>query len=177
LYGVAANLAFVPVLVPLLAWAADDDAAGVIGVAIAYSLAQYVNVAHAAVRLRRDVGIRLAGLGGTAAQLAVAGGAMAAAMIVAVLVLDPEAASSRLVGLLETAAAGAVGAVVFGGVAAALGLLGLERGFMSLRRQAAVEAGVDVAAAPAAPVEDGAVPPPPIPPGGAGTRGGSAGAS
>src|SRR3712207_8370972 len=57
LFRSVANLA----LVPLLVLPFSDDAFGVVGVAIAYSAAQYVNVAHAWFRLRRDTSIRLRG--------------------------------------------------------------------------------------------------------------------
>ena len=123
LYGVVANLA----LLPLLVLPFGDDPNGVVGVAIAYAAAQYVNVAHAWSRLRRDMGIRLAGVGDTAIRLAIAGVAMAGAMAVAVSVLQPESAASRVARPVDIAIAGAIGVVVFAGVAAALGLLGLGR--------------------------------------------------
>jgi putative peptidoglycan lipid II flippase len=127
-YGVLANLA----LIPLLVLPFGDDPFGVVGVAIAYSAAQYVNVAHAWFRLRRDSGIHLQGIGDTAIRLGVAGAAMAGAMAAVVAVLDPEAATSRIAQLGETAVAGAVGVVVFAAVAAALGLLSLGRRFRSV---------------------------------------------
>jgi len=52
-YGVLANLVLLPVLV--LPFGVRNVSA-VVGVAIAYSLAQYVNVAHAWYRLRREIG-------------------------------------------------------------------------------------------------------------------------
>jgi putative peptidoglycan lipid II flippase len=129
LYGVVANLA----LLPLLVLPFGDDPYGVVGVAIAYSAAQYVNVAHAWFRLRRDTAIRLTGVGDTAIRLAIAGVAMAGAMAVAVSVLEPEAAASRVEQLVDVGIAGAIGVVVFTVVAAALGLLGLGRRFRSVR--------------------------------------------
>ncbi len=129
-YGVLANL----VLVPPLVLPFGDDPFGVVGVAVAYSLAQYVNVAHAWFRLRRDTAIRLPGMVDTSARLAAAGIAMAAAMLIVVAALDPGDAGSRLVGLIETSVAGAVGGLVFVAAAAALGLGGLTRGFRALRR-------------------------------------------
>ena len=173
-YGAVANLA----LVPLLVLPYGDSASGVVGVAIAYSVAQYVNVAHAWYRLRRDVGIRLPRIGDTAVRLGVAGVAMASAMLVVVGVLDPEAARSRLVGLLETTVAGAVGVVVFAGTAAALGLLGIGRGFRSMRggTGAAPPTAAEGAIEPSA-ADAGIVPVPTDPPDAAGNRDAGAGAS
>jgi putative peptidoglycan lipid II flippase len=128
-YGVLANL----LLVPPLVLPFGDDPFGVVGVAVAYSLAQYVNVVHAWSRLRRDTPIRLPGMVDTSARLAAAGIAMAAAMLVVVAVLDPGDAGSRLVALIETSVAGAVGVLVFVAAAAALGLGGLTRRFRALR--------------------------------------------
>ena len=130
LYGVLANLALVPVFV---AWAGDRPEA-VVGVAAAYSIAQYVNVAHAWYRLRRDTGIELRGVGDSAWRLAVAGGAMAATLLGAVGLIGPAAEGSTLVRLARTSVAALLGLAAFAGVAALVGLLDLERGYVTLMR-------------------------------------------
>jgi murein biosynthesis integral membrane protein MurJ len=129
-YGVLANLVLIP---PLLVLAGDDRQA-VIAVALAYSLAQYVNVLHAGVRMRRDLEIRLPGVGGTLLRLLVAGIVMAGVLVAGRVALDPEAAS-RWMSLLLTAAIGLAGIVVFILVAVGLGLGDVERGFVRLRRK------------------------------------------
>jgi putative peptidoglycan lipid II flippase len=134
-YGVVANL----LLVPPLVLPFGDDPLGVVGVAVAYSLAQYVNVAHAWFRLRRDTAITLPGIRDSALRLIVAGLAMAAAMLAVVAALDPSGAGSRITGLIEAGAAGAVGVSVFAAVAAALGLGGLRERFRAVRNRNGAE--------------------------------------
>jgi murein biosynthesis integral membrane protein MurJ len=122
LYGVLANLVLVPVC--LAPFGRVDEA--VIGVAIAYSLAQYVNVAHAWVRLRA-IGLRVGVNARTVVSLLVAAGASATVMIAGRLLLDLDAQTQRVVLLAETVLVGVVGLLVFGAVAAALGLDDLRR--------------------------------------------------
>ena len=122
LYGVVANLALVPVCI---AFFGHTDRA-VIGVAIAYSVAQYVNVGHAWARLRAT-GIPIAGLGRMLAPLLVAAAASTAVMVGGSAALHLSAPHHRLALLVQTALVGLVGAGVFGGVAALLGLDDLRR--------------------------------------------------
>jgi putative peptidoglycan lipid II flippase len=128
-YGVLANLALVPVFVLPL----RHSGYAVVGVAIAYSLAQYVNVGHAWYRLVHDLGIRLRGIWDTVVGILLAGVAMAGALLAAVDVLDPEAAGRRWGILLRTAVAGVIGVAAFAIAAAALGLFDLRRRFGRLR--------------------------------------------
>ena len=132
IYGVLANLALIP---PFLAIAGDDRDA-VIAVALAYSLAQYVNLVHAGVRMRRDLGIGLPGIGASLVRLLVAGAAMSGVLIGGRLALRPEEATSGWLGLLLTAVIGLVGLGVFVLVALGLGLGDVERRFLRLRRKA-----------------------------------------
>jgi putative peptidoglycan lipid II flippase len=128
-YGVAANLALVPVFI--FPFHGSENA--VIGVAAAYSLAQYVNVSHAWYRLVHDLGIRLRGIWETAVGILLAGVAMGAALLAAVYVLDPEGAGGRWGILLRTSVAGVIGVAAFAAAAAALGLFDLRRRFRTLR--------------------------------------------
>ncbi len=84
-YGVVANLALVPLLVLPFG---RGDADGIIGVAAAYSLAQYVNVAHAWYRMRHDLDIHLDGMRAFVARLVVATAVMAAVLVAGYAALD-----------------------------------------------------------------------------------------
>jgi putative peptidoglycan lipid II flippase len=139
LYGVIANLALLPVFVLPL----RGSSTAVVGVAVAYSAAQYVNVGHAWYRLTHDIGIRLRGIWPTTVRIMLAGFAMAAALIAAVYVIDPEGASRRWGILLRTAAAGVFGVAAFVGAAAALGLFDLRRRFARLRTSEPPGPGID----------------------------------
>ena len=105
-YGVVTNLAL---LLPVAAIGAGRSQ--VVGVAMAYSVAQYVNVGHAWWRLRATTGFRSAGLAGFALRVAVASGAAAAAMASILAVTDHAAG---LLPLWRTAASAALGALVLG---------------------------------------------------------------
>jgi len=129
-YGVAANLALVPVFLLAL----GDRPFAVVGVAAAYSIAQYVNVAHAWFRLRRDAGIHLTGVGATALKLLAAGAVMALVLVAGVALADPQDVGSRVEQLAITSLIGAAGLAVFVGAAAALGLLDLARRSLAIRR-------------------------------------------
>ena len=129
LYGVIANLALVPVFV--LPFRGNRFA--VVGVAAAYSLAQYVNVGHAWYALVHDLGIHLRGIWDTVVGIFLAGIAMAGALMAAVTVIDPEAAPQRWGILLRTSIAGLIGVAAFAAAAAALGLFDLRRRFGRLR--------------------------------------------
>jgi murein biosynthesis integral membrane protein MurJ len=106
-YGVAANLVLVPLLV-LPFGTADDEA--IIGVAAAYSLAQYVNVAHAWYRMRRDLGIHLDGLRPFVARLVAATAVMSAVLIGGYVALDLGSPQGRwaLVAAMSAVAAAAL---------------------------------------------------------------------
>jgi hypothetical protein len=89
-------------------------------VAAAYSLAQYVNVAHAAYRVRSVAGNPWSGLGPFALKITVATILCTAAMVPVELRLGLDQAHPRLVELAGTTAVGLVGLVV---LAAVLGFL------------------------------------------------------
>jgi peptidoglycan biosynthesis protein MviN/MurJ (putative lipid II flippase) len=91
-YGVAANLLLVPLLVLPFGRANAD---GIIGVAAAYSLAQYVNVAHAWYRLRRDLQIRSDGLSAFVWRLVIGTLAMTAVLVAGYVALDLGAPQAR----------------------------------------------------------------------------------
>jgi murein biosynthesis integral membrane protein MurJ len=130
-YGITANLLMLPAAV--LAFS-DDELRLVVAVAVAFSLSQYVNVAHAWSRLRQ-LGISLRGLGGYALRI-VAGSVLAGvAMVVMAALLDLYRPQNRT-GLLVT-----IMIVALGGVAAltlALALLSaseLRRMRISMRQR------------------------------------------
>lgn len=126
LYGVLANLVLVPVCIAPFGGSAD----AVIGVAIAYSLAQYVNVAHAWVRLHA-IGIRLTGVRRMLAPLLVAAAASVAVMFGGSFLLGLADETRRAALLVETGVLAIAGVAVFAGVAALLGLDDVRR----LRRE------------------------------------------
>jgi putative peptidoglycan lipid II flippase len=143
-YGVIANLALLPLFVLPL----RGTTFAIVGVAIAYSAAQYVNVAHAWYRLVHDIGIRLRGIWATVVGILLAGVAMAAALLAAVYVIDPEGALHRWGILLRTSVAGLVGVAAFVAAAAALGLFDLRRRFQTLRGAPGPGTGSDTPMAP-----------------------------
>jgi putative peptidoglycan lipid II flippase len=111
-YGVVANLVLLPICV--LPFPAHDSKA-MYGVAIAFSLAQYVNVAHGWYRLREIVPKPLAGTGLTSIRLTAASAVSAANMLIAMRLLRLDAAGlSRVTLLLRTCAAGLVGLAALG---------------------------------------------------------------
>jgi len=75
IYGTVANI----VLIPIAYLFSDSHA--VLGIALAYGLAQYVNVAHAWYRLHRTSTVRFDGLWSFAGRLVLASGAGAAVML------------------------------------------------------------------------------------------------
>ena len=112
LYGVVANLILLPVLV--LPFGLNNPMA-IVGVALAYSLAQYVNAGHAWYRLTHTDGNPLRGVLPFAIRLAIASGLSAVAMIGASLVLSLGNESrnfDRVQLLIRTPIAGVVGLVV-----------------------------------------------------------------
>ncbi len=120
-YGMAANLLLLPVCV--LPWGRGSRTA-VLGVAVAYSLAQYVNVAHAASCLRRTG----AGITGVPRRwvVAVVGSTAAsgAAMLVAGRIAHIDARVDRFTLVAKT---GGVGALGLGVLAAAMAVLGAHQ--------------------------------------------------
>ena len=122
-YGVAANLAFIPVLLPLF----GRTERAIIAVALAYSLAQYVNVAHAWERLHAGLGIRIEGAVRIVAQASAAGVAAAAVMVGCRALIDLGAIDGRWVLLGVTALIGVVGVAVFAAITAGLALPDLRR--------------------------------------------------
>jgi len=112
LYGVVANLVLLPLLV--LPFGLNNPMA-IVGVALAYSLAQYVNAGHAWYRLTNTDGNPLRGVLPFAIRLATASGLSAVAMIGASLVLSLGNESrnfDRVQLLIRTPIAGVVGLVV-----------------------------------------------------------------
>jgi murein biosynthesis integral membrane protein MurJ len=117
-YGVVANLALVPILI-LPFGRGNSDA--IVGVAAAYSLAQYVNVAHAWYRMRRDLDIHLDGLMGFVWRLVAASVAMTAVLIGGYALLDLGSPQGRWRLLLETGAVAIAGIAVCGGTLKLIG--------------------------------------------------------
>ena len=112
LYGLVANLILLPVLVLPFGL---HNANAIIGVALAYSLAQYVNAGHAWYQLTHADGNPLRGLLPFAVRLLIASGLSAVAMLAASLILKlgAEARNGDHVQLLiRTPIAGVVGLVV-----------------------------------------------------------------
>ncbi len=103
IYGVVANLALVPLFVLPFG---RDSAGGIIGVAAAYSVAQYVNVAHAWYRMRHDLGVRLDHMRAFVARLMVGTAAMSAVLVGGYAVVDLGAPHGRwpLLGLTSAVA-------------------------------------------------------------------------
>jgi putative peptidoglycan lipid II flippase len=112
LYGLAANLVLLPVLV--LPFGLHNYYA-IIGVALAYSLAQYVNAGHAWYRLTHTDGNPLRGVLPFAIRLVIASALSAVAMIGASLLLNlggESAKGDRVQLLIRTPIAGVVGLAV-----------------------------------------------------------------
>jgi putative peptidoglycan lipid II flippase len=138
LYGLIANLILLPLLV--LPFGLHNINA-IIGVALAYSLAQYVNAGHAWYRLTHTDGNPLRGVLSFATRLLIASGLSAAAMIAASLLLnlggearDANRIADRVQLLIRTPIAGIVGLVVL--LAAVYLLAGGEiRNWRSLLRR------------------------------------------
>jgi murein biosynthesis integral membrane protein MurJ len=123
-YGVVANLALVPIC--MLPFGRHDPDA-VIGVAAAYSLAQYVNVAHIWFHLRRDLGIRSTGMGELVLPLGVAAVVTGGVLLLGYRLLDLGGPHHRWELLLLTGALGLVGLAVFAAVGSAWRLPDIRR--------------------------------------------------
>jgi murein biosynthesis integral membrane protein MurJ len=120
-YGIAANL----VLLPLCVLPFGRSATAVVGVAVAYSIAQYVNVGHAWYRLRATVGDPLRGSGPWAVRVVGLSAASAAVMAMGYLLLRLGEPWHRPELAARTAATGAggllalaLGALLIAGVCA-----------------------------------------------------------
>ena len=108
-YGTVANMLLLPVLV--LPFGLSNRNA-IIGVALAFSLAVYVNVAHAWYHLARSDGPPARGLLGFTLRLTVASVVSAAAMIGASIVLHLDQTVDRVSLLILTPVAGLIGLAV-----------------------------------------------------------------
>jgi len=137
IYGVAANLVLLPLLTLPFGWGNPN---AIIGIALAYSLAQFVNVAHAGYRLRSTIGSPVRGIGRLAPRLVAASAISGGAMVAAVMLFQLDDGLSRGTLLLRTALTGLGGALI---LAAAMGVLAgkdLSSTWRSLRRQPAARA-------------------------------------
>jgi putative peptidoglycan lipid II flippase len=121
IYGVVANLALLPLLVLPFGF---HNPQAIIGVALAYSLAQFVNVGHAWYRLSRLDGNPAVGIVPFVLKLLIASALSAAAMIVASILLQLDGSLGRTQLLLLTPVAGLAGCAVL--AAAMLVLNGRE---------------------------------------------------
>jgi murein biosynthesis integral membrane protein MurJ len=132
LYGIAANLVLLPVLT--LPFGLGNQHA-ILGVALAYSLAQFVNVGHAWYRLQRAIGWQPVGLGAFTAKLAAGSLLSGAAMFAATVALGLDQITGRFTLILLTVAVGLGGCALLG--AALFFLTGgdLASAWHSLRRR------------------------------------------
>lgn len=108
-YGVVANLLLLPLLT--LPFGRGNENA-IIGVALAYSLAQFVNVGHAWYRLRRTVGRPDSGLRRLGPRLVAASLLSGGAMVGATLLFHLDSPIGRTALLVRTILAGAGGVAV-----------------------------------------------------------------
>jgi putative peptidoglycan lipid II flippase len=129
-YGVVANLALLPLCI--LPWGFSNSKA-IFGVALAYSLAQYVNVGHAWYRMRRDLQLQVRGIAEMLLRLGCAGLVMGG-VLAAGRVWFLRGAMHAWVLLARTCLVGALGLAAFVGVAAVLGFADVEK--FVLRRRA-----------------------------------------
>lgn len=126
LWGIAANVLLLPIAVlPLM-----STEFPVVGVAIAYVLAQYVNVAHAGLRLRRADLVDLHDLRGSSWRAGVAG--VVAGLVSAGALAVANAAAEGLQGSPELIAASVVAGGL--GLSAYVGILGTDPRFRSAVR-------------------------------------------
>ncbi len=111
IYGVAANLILLPIFV--LPFGLHDQMA-IVGVALAYSLAQYVNVAHGWYRVSQADGNPGRGLVAYTMRLVTASAITAGVMIAVSMALDLYGSVDRTHLLVYTPLAGLAGLVVLG---------------------------------------------------------------
>ncbi len=131
-YGVLANLAMLPLLTLPFGWGNPN---AIIGIALAYSLAQFVNVLHARHRLRRTIGRPARGLARLAPRLVAASAVSGAVMIAGVLVLKLDDTLPRGTLLLRTALTGLTGALILGAAMLLLAGHDLSTTWRTLRRR------------------------------------------
>jgi murein biosynthesis integral membrane protein MurJ len=136
IYGVAANLALLPLLTLPFGWGNPN---AIIGIALAYSLAQFVNVVHARHRLRSMVGPPARGLARLAPRLIGASVISGAAMSGAVLLFQLDDTLPRGTLLLRTAVTAVGGAAILGAAMLILAGKDLSTSWRSLRRRPAVQ--------------------------------------
>jgi putative peptidoglycan lipid II flippase len=110
-YGVAANMVMLPLLTLPLGL---GNRAAIIGVALAFSLSQYVQVAHAWYRLRPTIGWRPEGLALFTAKLAAASLLSGAAMFSATIALGLDRITGRFTLIFLTLGVGLGGCAVLG---------------------------------------------------------------
>ncbi len=113
IYGVVANLVLLPLLMLPFGFGTRQ---AIIGVALAYSLSQFVNVGHAWYRLSRCDGIPYRGLVPFTAKLAVASVLSGATMIGASIALGLDGSFDRTQLLIRTPLAGLAGLAVLAAV-------------------------------------------------------------
>lgn len=115
-YGTIGNLVFLPIV---LFWRGDQNA--VIGIALAYSVAQYVNVAHAWYRLSKIMDRPLRGMGPWLVRLSAATAIATGFLVAMYQLLDLGAPAGRYEIAAKTALAAGVGGLVFLGTMITLG--------------------------------------------------------
>jgi peptidoglycan biosynthesis protein MviN/MurJ (putative lipid II flippase) len=143
IYGVAANLVLLPLLT--LPFGLGNQHA-ILGVALAYSLAQFVNVGHAWYRLHRTIGWRPEGLAAFTVKLVAASLLSGAAMLGATLALRLDEISGRFTLIFLTLAVGLGGCAVLGAALFFLGGGDLAVAWRSLRRRERTAPGAPLAA-------------------------------
>ncbi|MGD0448135.1 MAG: lipid II flippase MurJ [Candidatus Dormibacteria bacterium] len=153
IYGIAANLVLLPLLT--LPFGFGNQHA-ILGVALAYSLAQFVNVGHAWYRLHRTIGWRPVGLAAFSAKVAVASLISGAAMVGAGALLGLDQITDRVILIFLT-----IGVALLGGVILAAALFVLTGGDLvatlrSLRSLRRARPGRGNARTAGAPAETGA---------------------
>jgi putative peptidoglycan lipid II flippase len=121
IYGVAANFVLLPLLMLPFGWGKQN---AIIGVALAYSLAQFVNVAHAWYRVRKSVGTPNSGLQRLAPKLVAASILSGGAMVGATILFGLDQPLGRGALLMRTAITGIGGVAVL--AAALLALTGRD---------------------------------------------------
>lgn len=129
-YGVVVDLLLVWPLVQL--FGAHRDA-GIIGVALAFSLTQYVNVAHAWYRVTHGLGISLVGLGSFFWRLTAASVVTAAVLSASYEVLGLGSQHGRFLLLLKTTLAATLGAATLAGCVAVLLRRDLQQSWQAAR--------------------------------------------
>lgn len=129
--GVVVNLALMPFLVLPFG---RESPRGILGVAAAYSLAQYANVAHAWRRVRHDFGVRLVGFLPMTIRLVAASALMTVTLLLERWALGLSQPTERWLLLAKTGVAALGGIAVFAGALWAMGSRELRQLPRSMRR-------------------------------------------